>query len=97
MGSFESALSETMDSSGLFLLNGNSLVGVTMNTIGHPAEPNRELVERAIVEMLGIIQRQGITAADFVRLLDSGIRMSDFLIAIDPTKNSDHTAHSNVS
>jgi len=59
-----------------------------MNNIGQPAQPNRELVERAIAEVLGIAQRQGITPADFVRMLDSGMRMSDFLTAMDPLTNS---------
>jgi hypothetical protein len=54
-----------------------------MNNIGKPPEPNREVVERAIAEVLGIAQRQGITPADFVRMLDSGLRMSDFLTAVD--------------
>jgi hypothetical protein len=54
-----------------------------MNNIGKPPEPNREVVERAIAEVLGIAQRQGITPADFVRMLDSGLRMSDFLTAMD--------------
>jgi hypothetical protein len=54
-----------------------------MNNIGKPPEPNREVVERAIAEVLGIAQRQGITRADFVRMLDSGVRMSDFLTAVD--------------
>ena len=50
-----------------------------MNNIGKPPEPNREVVERAIAEVLGIALRQDITPADFVRMLDSGMRMSDFL------------------
>ena len=48
------------------------------------AEPNREVVECAIAEVLGIAQRQGITPADFVRMLDSGMRISNFLTAMDP-------------
>jgi len=31
--------------------------------------------------VLEIAQRQGITAADFIRMLDSGMRRSDFLNA----------------
>ena len=54
-----------------------------MNNIGKPPEPNREVVERAIAEVLAIAERQGITPADFVRMLDSGVRMSDFLTALD--------------
>ncbi len=62
-----------------------------MNNIGSrksPAEPNPELVERAIVEMLEIAQRQGISAADFMQVLDSGIRISDFLNAMDVLTNT---------
>jgi hypothetical protein len=64
-----------------------------MNSIGHSAEPNREFVERASVEVLEIVHRQGITAANFVKMLDSGMRMSDFLAAIDPSRSTDHTTH----
>jgi hypothetical protein len=40
---------------------------------------DRELVECAIVEVLEIAQRQGITVADFIQMLDSGanIRFPD--------------------
>jgi len=62
-----------------------------MNNTGQPAQPNRELVECAIVEMLEIAQCQGITAADFVQMLDSGMRISDFLNAMDVFTNADHT------
>ncbi len=54
-----------------------------MNNIGKPPEPNREVVEPAIAEVLGIAQRQGITPADFVRMSDSGLRMSDFMTVVD--------------
>jgi hypothetical protein len=74
-----------------------------MNNIGQPAEPKPELVECAIVELLdiaqrhGIIvelldiaQRHGITPADFIQLLDSGMRISDFLAAMkSPTNAND--------
>jgi hypothetical protein len=56
-----------------------------MNNIGQykpQAEPNRDLVECAIAEVLEIAQRQGITAADLIRMLDSGMRISDFLNAM---------------
>jgi hypothetical protein len=62
-----------------------------MNNIGphkSPVEPDPELVERAIVEMLEIAQRQGINAADFIQVLDSGIRISDFLNAMDVFTNT---------
>ena len=68
-----------------------------MNNIGQPAQPNRELVERAIAEVLGIAQRQGITPADFVRMLDSGMRMSDFLTAVDPLTNADRAVDCDCS
>ena len=58
-----------------------------MNSIRQPAEPKAELVECAIVELLEIAQRQGITPAHFIRLLDSGMRISDFLAAMTPLAN----------
>jgi len=54
------------------------------NDFEESRQPNRELVECAIVEVLEIAQRQGITPADFIQLLDSGIRLSDFLAALKP-------------
>jgi len=53
-----------------------------MNNIRQPAEPKPEVVECAIVELLEIAQRQGITSADFIHLLDSGMHISDFLAAM---------------
>ena len=47
------------------------------------AEPPPELVERAIVKLLEITQLQGITPVDFIQMLDSGMRISDFLHAVD--------------
>jgi hypothetical protein len=40
-----------------------------MNNIGQPAEPKLEVVECAIVELLELAQRQGLTPADFIQLL----------------------------
>jgi len=61
-----------------------------MNNIGQPAEPKPELVECAIVELLDLAQRHGITPADFIQLLDSGMRISDFLAAMkSPTNAND--------
>jgi hypothetical protein len=61
------------------------LVRGSMNSdIKESREPSPELVECAIVEVLAIAQCQGITPADFIQLLDSGIRMSDFLAALKP-------------
>jgi hypothetical protein len=72
----------------LFYENADLFVKGTMNNTGQPAQPNRDVVECAIVEVLEIAQRHGITPADFVRLLDSGMRMSDFLTAMDLTDAS---------
>jgi len=55
---------------------------VTINNIRQPAEPKPEVVVCAIVEFLEIAQRQGITPADFIQLLDSGMHISDFLAAM---------------
>jgi len=55
------------------------------------AEPDRDLVECAIAEVLEIAQRQGITAADFIRMLDSGMRRSDFLNATNVFAKGGHT------
>jgi hypothetical protein len=60
---------------------------LTMDTMRKPAEPKPEFVECAIVELLEIAQRQGITPADFIQLLDSGLHISDFLTAINPLAN----------
>jgi hypothetical protein len=53
-----------------------------MNNIRQPAEPKPEVVECAIVELLEIARRQDITPADFIQLLASGMRISDFLAAM---------------
>jgi hypothetical protein len=65
-----------------------ALAECAMNNIGHPAEPDRVLVECAIVEMLEIAERQGITAADFMQMLDYGMRISDFLTAMGTFKST---------
>jgi hypothetical protein len=64
---------------------------VTMNNIQQPAEPEPEVVECAIVELLEIAQRQGITPADFIQLLDSGMPISDFLAALTPQANASNS------
>jgi hypothetical protein len=46
-------------------------------------EPDAELVERAIIKLLEIAQLQGITPADLIQMLDSGMPISDFLNAAD--------------
>ena len=60
-----------------------------MNNIGRykpPAEPEREIVESAIAKLLEIAECQGITAVDLIQMLDSGMRISDFLNALDILK-----------
>jgi len=59
-----------------------------MNSIRQPAEPKPEVVERAIVELLEIAQHEGMTPADFVQLMDSGMHISDFLAAMAPLANA---------
>ena len=59
-----------------------TLIKVTMNNLRQPAEPKQEVVECAIVELLEIAQRQGITPAEFIQLLDAGMQISDFLAAM---------------
>jgi hypothetical protein len=90
LGNFENALSRNVRLIRPFVFtNTQSFVKRTMNNIGQPAQPNRELVECAIAEVLGKAHRQGIAPADFVRMLDSGMRMSDFRTAMDPCANAD--------
>jgi hypothetical protein len=62
-----------------------------MINIGQSAEPSRELVECAIIEVLKLARCQGITPADVIRMLDTGMRTSDFLTAMDPPTNADHS------
>ena len=62
-----------------------------MSNIGQPVEPKPEVVKCAIVELLDIARRQGITPADFIQLLDSGMQISDFLAAM---KSSTHAEDS---
>ena len=66
-----------------------------MNSIREPAEPKPEVVECAIVELLEIAQRQGITPADFIQLLDSGMRISNFLAAMTPPANANDSIDCN--
>jgi predicted nucleotidyltransferase len=44
-------------------------------------------VECALVELLEMAQHQGITPADFIQLLDSGMQISEFLAAMNPLTN----------
>jgi hypothetical protein len=60
----------------------------TMDNIQQPAEPKPALMLCAIAELLEIAQRQGITPADFIQLLDSGMHISDFLAAMTPLANA---------
>jgi hypothetical protein len=65
-----------------------------MNTSQQPAEPKPNVVECALVELLEIAQRQGVTPADFIQLLDSGMRISDFLAAMNPLPNANASIES---
>jgi hypothetical protein len=63
---------------------------MVMNNLGPlipSEEPNRELVERAIE----IAHHHGITSADFIQMMDSGIRISDFLNAMNMFADAGHT------
>ncbi len=62
-----------------------------------PAEPDLELVECAIAKVLEIAQRQGITADDFIQMLDSGMRISDFLNVVDILTDAGHTIDYDVA
>ena len=59
-----------------------------MNKSRQPTEPNPELMLCALAELLEIAQGQGITPADFMQLLDSGMHISDFLAAMSPPANA---------
>jgi hypothetical protein len=62
-----------------------------MISVRQPAEPKPELVECAIVDLLDKAERQGITPADFIHLLDSGMQISDFSAAMNLLENSERT------
>lgn len=71
-----------------------------MDNIGQhksAAEPDPGVVECAIVEVLEIAQRQGITPADLIQMLDSGMRISDFLNAMNVFTDGGHAAHCDYS
>ena len=68
-----------------------------MTSIRQPAEPKAEVVECAIVELLEIAQRQGITADDFIQLLDSGMHISDFLAAMIPLASANDSSNCDSS
>ena len=59
-----------------------------MNNSRQPAEPKPDLMLCALAELLEISQGQGITPADFMQLLDSGMHISDFLAAMSPRANA---------
>jgi hypothetical protein len=66
-------------------------IKVTMKSIRQPAEPKPEIVECALVELLEMAERRGITPADFIQLLDSGMRISDFLAAMTPLAHANNS------
>jgi hypothetical protein len=61
------------------------------------AEPDPELVECAIAKVLEIAQRQGITADDLIQMLDSGMRISDFLNVLDILTDAGHTIDCDIA
>jgi hypothetical protein len=63
---------------------------MAMNNLGPripSEEPDRELIERAIE----IAHHHGISSADFIQMMDSGIRISDFLNAMNMFADAAHT------
>lgn len=57
-----------------------------------PAQPDQEIVERALVERaIEIAHHHGITSADFIQMMDSGIRISDFLNAMNMFTDTGYT------
>ena len=62
-----------------------------MNDIREPAEAKRQVVQCAILELLELAQQEGITPGDFIQLLDSGMRISDFIAAITPLANANNS------
>jgi hypothetical protein len=48
-----------------------------------PPEPDPDLVLSALVKVLEMAGRQGISQAEFIQMLESGMRLSDFLRAMD--------------
>jgi hypothetical protein len=59
-------------------------------------EPDRDLVESAIVEVLQLANQQGITVAEFIQMLDRGMRVSDFLNAMTEPRDPGHTIDSDT-
>ncbi|HLZ40777.1 MAG TPA: hypothetical protein VKQ11_07440 [Candidatus Sulfotelmatobacter sp.] len=70
--------------------DGYNRMKADMDMLRQPAEPKSEIVECAIVEMLELAQRQGITPGDFIQLLDAGMPISDFLAAMTLLANANH-------
>lgn len=66
-----------------------------MNNLGQhkpPAQPDQELVERALVERaIEIAHHHGITSADFIQMMDSGVRVSAFLNAMNMFTDTGNT------
>ena len=50
-----------------------------------------QLNDMLVPELLDIAERQGISPADFIHLLDSGMQVSDFLAAMNPLEHSKRT------
>jgi hypothetical protein len=67
-----------------------------MNNLGQqkpPAELDRELVERAIE----VAYHHGITSADFIQMMESGITVSDFLNAMNVCTDTGYTIDCGLS
>ena len=59
-------------------------------------EPDRDVVELAIVEVLELASQEGITVAEFIQMLDRGMRVSDFLNAMTEPRDLGHTIDSDT-
>lgn len=61
-----------------------------MNNPG-PHIPSEELDMERIERAIEIAHHHGITSADFIQMMDSGIRISDFLNAMNTFADDGHT------
>jgi hypothetical protein len=82
---FENALSQHFGRIRLLFYESTSDREVMSNIAQHEPlpEPDRNLVERAIVEVLEIARHNGITPADLIQMINSGMGITDLLNAID--------------
>jgi hypothetical protein len=64
-----------------------------MNSLGQRSpspEPDPKLVESAIGKVLEMAHSQGISTSEFIQMLDSGMRILDFVNASETGPDSDH-------